>query len=295
MEEQLIALIYYLVLTLVVFWMLISISLYYRYNENKRKQQLKEKLTTYISENYTNIHGYIKVKVPHWLQNYIKSNRDLKYVALIIIGIKDFFVTNKENWSFLFATDDSISSKLESDIKSNNWYKKARAIWISYELDIDQNIDMISKLNSHKHILVRREAQIALVRFLGWKSLRILPYVKYPLSLWQQIRIVEKLHDNYPQFEEKHFSKALKSENPSSRELCLRIIRRFDLSNYNSYVINELFSEDEYVANIAQELVSNTLVLDQEEITLLQEKLSSHHDLNNSVFKKLEYIVQKRT
>ena len=282
-------------LILAFFWILIGISLYYRYAQSKRKNQLKEKLTSYISENYTNIQGYTRFKVPHWLQNYIRSNKDLKYVALIIIGIKDFFVTDKENWSFLFATDDSISLKLVSDIKSNDWYKKSRAIWILYELDIDQNIDTISKLNSHKHILVRREAQIALVRFLGWKSLRILPYVEYPLSLWQQIRIVEKLHDNYPEFEEKYFIKALKSQNPSSRELCLRIIRRFDLRDYNTYVINELFSEDVYVANVAQELVLNTLVLEQNDIALLEEKLASNHALDNPVSEKLENLLQKRT
>ncbi|RZS99108.1 hypothetical protein [Aquimarina brevivitae] len=282
LEQQLIQLIFLLLLILGGLWLSIGYSLLRRRYRVKRKKQLKEQVIQYVSINYTKSLPISKFVVPHWLQGYIKKSRDLRDVANIIINIKDFFITDRDTWSFLFATDVTVAKELKADIKSNNWYKKSRAIWISYELDIDQNLDLIAKLNSHKHILVRREAQIALVRFLGWKSLRILPYVKFPISLWQQIRIVEKLHQYYPKFDDTFFKKAIQAESPSSRELCLRIIRRFHVQNYNWYAIQELFSEHKYVANMALELLDE-LSFDEDDLKLLGQHYQAYKLRANNV------------
>lgn len=74
-------------------------------------------------------------------------------------------------------------------LNSKKWYVKARGIREIYEMDQEQYILPIIKERNHKNIYVRREAQIAMVVFLGWKSLRFLPYLKRRMTLWQQSKL----------------------------------------------------------------------------------------------------------
>ena len=65
---------------------------------------------------------------------------------------------------------------------------KARGIREIYEMDQEQHIKRLIQERNNKNIFVRREAQIAMVIFLGWESFRFLPYLKREMTLWQQIK-----------------------------------------------------------------------------------------------------------
>lgn len=122
-------------------------------------------------------------------------------------------------------------------LRSKKWYIKARGIREIYEMDQKKYIIEITKERNHENIYVRREAQIAMVVFLGWQSLRFLPFLKREMTLWQQIKIVEKLHDLYPIANLKYLRRGYNSDRPYAIELLMRIIRKFDLNEEVDYIL----------------------------------------------------------
>ncbi|MCD8403327.1 hypothetical protein [Tenacibaculum finnmarkense] len=181
-------------------------------------------------------------------------NKDIKYLfraATIFIKFNRIVkFSNLQNFKVIFDYLE-MSSVLNQKINNESWYVKAKAIWLSYEFELSENIKTINKYRNDKNTLVRREAQIALVSFLGWKSLAFFPYVKPYISLWQQIRIIEKLEEKPHEFDDIYIQKALASENKTVIELLIRIIKKFKLRKYKYYVIEQIFSDDTRLVTIA--------------------------------------------
>jgi len=129
-------------------------------------------------------------------------------------------------------------------LRSKKWFIKARGIREIYEMDQKQYLKEIIREINHDNIYVRREAQIGLVVFLGWESFRFLPYLKWDMTLWQQIKVVEKLHDLYPIANLKYLKKAYHADKPYATELIMRIIRKFELVDEVDYIIRFLDSSN---------------------------------------------------
>ncbi|HET8886072.1 MAG TPA: hypothetical protein VFM70_06940 [Salinimicrobium sp.] len=142
-------------------------------------------------------------------------------------------------------------------VRSRYWYNKARGIREIYEMSQSQYLQEILPYRNHKNLYVRREAQIALVVFLGWKSLRFLPYVKKNFTLWQQIKIVEKLHDLYPKIEVHFLRKAYDVDTNHGKELLMRIIRKFQIYEEVDYIVFQLAAEDSDVRLAALDCLSS--------------------------------------
>jgi hypothetical protein len=56
--------------------------------------------------------------------------------------------------------------------------------------------DLLTKIyreTNSKHEFVRSEAQIAVIHLTGFNGLRFLDVITYPLTLWQQIKLLEQL------------------------------------------------------------------------------------------------------
>ena len=155
---------------------------------------------------------------------------------------------------------DTLSQK----IKDKDWYIKAKAIWLSYEFELEGNLQMVIPYRDVENTLVRREAQIALVSFIGWKSLVFFPYVTRPMSLWQQIRIIEKLEETTNKLDLQYLDKALLSKNEKVKELLIRVIKNFKLEQYKYYIIDQLFSDNTRLVDVAFETLKNLEITKKE-------------------------------
>lgn len=241
---------------LVIYWISIAVSLIYRSNRKARLNKIEHTFADVVSR-----YLYNDPENPITLR---EINTTLKNV-----GIKP---ENKNNIQFLIRlmirTQRTILGshfhqlqKLYTQIppygvsikkiSSWSWYRKARGIREIYEMNQSQYFDEIFKYRNDKNIYVRREAQIALVVFLGWESLRFLPYLKRNMTLWQQIKIVEKLYDLYPKPELKWLHRAYKTEKLFGKKLLMRIIRKYLLHDEIGYIIDNLNHEDYEVRETA--------------------------------------------
>ena len=209
-----------------------------------------KKLKTYIKDNDISFWDSVNV--------FMKVNRFIKF-------------SNNENLKFIFNSL-GLEKVLKEKITTNDWYVKAKAIWMTYEFGISDNTKLIIPYRNDDITLIRRESQIALVTFLGWKSLILLPYFTKTMSLWQQIRIIEKLHETEEKLDIYHFEKALKSENIIVKELLVRIIKSFKLHEYKYYVVKQLYSKNNHLIKVAVEAL-NELTPESIELKQIEKRL----------------------
>jgi len=228
-------------------WITIGVSLMYR---SRRKRHLN-KIEIVFAE-ITSRYLYPLPGQPFDLVRANRSFRDLgihpgkpknvQYlIDLMIRTQRSLLGKNYEKLELLYKQIPPYRVS-QKKLLSKKWHIKARGLREIYEMDQKQYIKQVIREINHENIYVRREAQIGMVVFLGWESFRFIPYLKWDMTLWQQIKIVEKLHDLYPIANLKYLRKAYNIEKPYARELIMRIIRKFELVEEIDYIIRYIDS-----------------------------------------------------
>jgi len=221
-----------LILILCALWLTIGASLIYR--KRRSKHLLK------IEAAFAEITSQYLYPLPNQPFDLVKANRTFRnlgiktskpknvqyLIDLMIRTQRSLLGKNYANLEIFYKQIPPYRVSLNK-LRSKKWYVKARGIREIYEMDQKQYYKEVIRELNHENIYVRREAQIAMVVFLGWGSFRFLPYLKREMTLWQQIKVVEKLHSLYPIVNLKYLKKAYNSEKPYATELIMRIIRKF--------------------------------------------------------------------
>lgn len=97
-----------------------------------------------------------------------------------------------ENLIRLFRQLDLDQRTLEM-LNRSSWHRKASAIQQIGGMGLVEYEKYILKYVNNKHGLLRVEAQNALLRFHGFEGLRFLDSVTYPITEWQQIKLLDQL------------------------------------------------------------------------------------------------------
>ena len=128
-------------------------------------------------------------------------------------------------------------------LKSKQWHVKARAIQQLAHLQQSRFARRIYRLTNDKHELVRNEARIAMVKLTGFKGLRFLHYISYPITDWQQISLLHELAQHrriaFPSLQE-----LLQSANTSVVEFTLRLIASYQQFELKDAVVKCLQSPE---------------------------------------------------
>ena len=248
-EDFLLKFILVLFVVLVCLWIALFFSIYYR---KKRKAHLNlieitfaDIVSSYLYNDPTHPLTLVEIRRSLKAVGISKGKRrNIQYLIRLMIRTQrsilgENFIKLKTLYGQIPPYKVSISK-----LNSLSWYRRARGIREIYEMNQTQYIDRIIKYRNDKNIYVRREAQIAMVVFLGWESLRFIPYLNYNMTLWQQIKIVEKLCDLYPRPELKWLHKSYNTKKPFAVKLLMRIIRKFQLHEEVDYIIDHLNSSD---------------------------------------------------
>lgn len=241
---------------LVIYWISIAVSLIYRSRRTSRLNKIEITFAEIVSRYlYNDPENFLSLaEITTTLKNVGirpgNKNNIQFLIRLMIRTQRTILGSNFTKLQTLYAQIPPYGVSIKK-ISSWSWYRKARGIRELYEMNQSQYLDEIFKYRDDKNIYVRREAQIALVVFLGWESLRFLPYLKRNLTLWQQIKIVEKLYDLYPKPELKWLHRAYKTEKLFGKKLLMRIIRKYLLHAEVGYIIDHLNHEDYEVRETA--------------------------------------------
>ncbi|NCI47187.1 HEAT repeat domain-containing protein [Sediminibacterium soli] len=78
-------------------------------------------------------------------------------------------------------------------IRSGKWFIKARGIQELFMMNQADLLTTIYKNTNNRNEFVRMEAQTGVIYMTGFAGLRFLDVIAYPLTEWQQIRLLEQL------------------------------------------------------------------------------------------------------
>lgn len=148
---------------------------------------------------------------------------------------KKFRGSTLKNIQWLFQKMQ-LKNELLNNLNSKEWHVKAKAVQQLAWLQQDWSIQEIFTLTNHENILLRMEAQIAIVKLTGFEGLNFLNTIRHPISEWQQLRLIEELSGQA--LEEKvKLNEWLKSTNESVIHFALRLVEIYQQYRYYDDVV----------------------------------------------------------
>ncbi len=121
------------------------------------------------------------------------------------------------------------------NLKSTQWYIKAKAIQEITLMGLEDVLPKLYRYTNNNNELVRMEAQSATVQFYGFKGLRFLNVVTYPISEWQQIKLLQQLSQVPPT--DVGIDKWLKSKNSCVVVFALKLVRTYHWFQWHDNIL----------------------------------------------------------
>lgn len=131
-------------------------------------------------------------------------------------------------------------------LASHHWHIKAKGIQELAIMNENRFIENIFSLTNNKDLMVRMEAQTAMVRMEGYKGLAFFESLTYPLSEWHQLNLLYLLA-NHPVTESEDVKNWLHSSNPSVVQFGLKLIAEQHASQFHQDVVTCLTHPGETV------------------------------------------------
>lgn len=123
-----------------------------------------------------------------------------------------------------------------SNLKSPQWYVKAKAIQELTLMGLKDVLPKLYRYTNNENELVRMEAQSATVQFYGFEGLRFLNVITYPISEWQQIKLLQQLVQAAPV--DVSIDSWLKSGNSSVVVFALKLARSYHWFQWHDTVLS---------------------------------------------------------
>lgn len=124
-------------------------------------------------------------------------------------------------------------------LKSSYWHIKAQGIQELAIMDQKTAFSLVYPLTNHKHEQVRIEAQNAVVVFSGFEGLKFLDFLQFPISQWQQIKLITEL-GNVNDVPSGAISRWLSAANHSVIIFSLKLVAKYQLYELHKKVIQTL-------------------------------------------------------
>lgn len=172
-----------------------------------------------------------KLNIPDRLKRLLKNKKfRFRLMKKILYAKRDVLGEAGENLTDLYRRLN-LHQGLYKMLESRSWYLNAIAIQAAGVLGLKEFRDYVVSFINHKRGLIRVEAQNAMIKFDGFEGLRFLDTATYPITEWQQIKLLDEL-SHLP---DEHFTGIeiwLKSVNDTVVIFALKLVRtyyRFEL------------------------------------------------------------------
>lgn len=189
----------------------------------------------------------------------------------------------------VFSLEDDALAKIRS--KKN--YLIAGGIQELTAMKVQHALPQIVSFLNHPDRQVYQEAQYAIVSFKGFEGLFFLDELVYPLSDWQQLRLLRSIEE----VPEMHVGKIvdwLNSTNESVIVFVLRLIGQFRLLSYYPHVLLLLEHDSIYVRRHAVRTLQG-LENQQTAIQLMTTFVDQPYDVQLEILKALKIAKNRQT
>lgn len=164
-------------------------------------------------------------------------------------------------------------------IRSKSWYKIASGIKEAGLMDLHDLAPLVSRFVDYKKALVRIEAQNTMIKFDGFKGLDFLDIASYPITEWQQIKLLEQI-SNLPPDSAVKISGWLKSENESVIIFALKLARTFYQFDLHDQIAECLAHPN---PNVRREAISSLKEIESENTASILSGMYAGENLKNKL------------
>ena len=174
---------------------IIYLNLYLRkknfFYKKEINAQLEEWITKAILDEPDKVEkGFIiPAKFNRLLKNFIAR----QFVIDELVAVrKELTGTAAKNITVLYEQLELNKHSLKK-LNSRKWHIKSKGIMELYIMDQSDSLKRIYKNTNSNNEFVRMESQIGVIHMTGFAGLRFLDVISYPITEWQQIKLLEQL------------------------------------------------------------------------------------------------------
>lgn len=171
----------------------IYLYLFYKKRTFRKKYLIQQDLENWIS-NIIMEESAEDIELP---ENFYRLMRDpvARQFAIdeLIVCKKNFSGAGSENIVKLYQQLGLKSASVKKMKSGKAWYIRAKGIQELYMMDQQDQLTAIYKQTNSKNEYVRMEAQTGVINLTGYAGLRFLDVISYPISEWQQLKLLEQL------------------------------------------------------------------------------------------------------
>jgi hypothetical protein len=230
-----------LVFTLSVVSMLLFI--FFFLHQKRKEQQKKKGLRLLFSDLIAEtVVGETEQEVQEVLQQFLAKNASLLQKPLArrlliqeIVKTKDSISGRSAGNLRVLFEGLALDKDCLAQFSSGKWHHKAGAIQHLAEMQQSKYLVKIYRETNNRNNFIRTEAQIAVVKLTGFKGLRFLNIISYPVSQWQQLSLLNQLQDS--EVEEEKIKPWLFSKNETVTEFALRLIEIYKCFDLHDVVV----------------------------------------------------------
>lgn len=133
------------------------------------------------------------IQIPKGLTQHLSNKNFRKILIQKLIAVKlNMSGAASDNLTRLFR-QFKFDKQILKMLNSSSWYKMASAIQQIGIMELDEYKQRLFEFVDHERGLIRIEAQNAILKFYGFEGLRFLDNATYPITEWQQIKLLDQL------------------------------------------------------------------------------------------------------
>jgi hypothetical protein len=189
-------------------------------------------------------------EVPPKFQRMLDHKWTRQHVIDALIDVKkNLSGTVADNITQLYLQLGLKKDTLAKFRNTRSWHVKARGIQELYLMDQKDLLTTIYKNTNARNEFVRMEAQIGVIQMTGFAGLRFLDVVSYPITEWQQIKLLEKLRrgGGQPENLSESINNWLRSKNDTVVAFALKLAAEYQQFSSRDQVTDILVHPNELV------------------------------------------------
>jgi len=133
------------------------------------------------------------IEIPSEIAKHLQNTNFRKILTQKLFAVKhNMSGTASENLTRLFR-QLNLDKQVLKKLNSSSWYQIASAIQKIGVMELDEYKQRLFEFVDHERGLIRVEAQTAILKFYGFEGLRFLDHADYPITEWQQIKLLDQL------------------------------------------------------------------------------------------------------
>ncbi len=183
-----------LFLNFITIVIIIYITLYFKKRKFFFTRKVQQEMEVWVTQAILNdFEGERQFAIPKSFFRLLRNNLTKQFVIDELIKIKKNVTGTAAN--NVIALYESLDLKKYSlrKIRKRKWYEKTRGIHELYSMQQIDTLKKIYKDTNSKNEYVRMEAQVGVINMTGFDGLLFLNIVTYPITEWQQIKLLDQL------------------------------------------------------------------------------------------------------